>query len=56
MPEPAIAVDRLQWLADSGIDTVIGRVPGIEQRTPLGLLARHVVPVAAEMTSRQEKV
>jgi F420-dependent oxidoreductase-like protein len=47
-------LDRLQWLADSGIDTVIGRVPGIEQRTSLEQLARHVVPVATEMTARKE--
>lgn len=55
-PRTKELLDRLQWLADSGIDTVIGRVPGIEQRTPLELLARHVVPVAAEMTAREDKV
>jgi F420-dependent oxidoreductase-like protein len=51
-PETKELLDRLRWLADSGIDTVIGRVPGIETRTPLEQLARHVVPAAAELTSR----
>jgi F420-dependent oxidoreductase-like protein len=41
-------LDQLQWLAGLGVETVIGRVEGIEQRTPLEQLARHVVPAAAE--------
>jgi F420-dependent oxidoreductase-like protein len=45
-------LDRLRWLADAGIETVIGRVPGIEHRTPLELLARHVIPAARELTGR----
>jgi F420-dependent oxidoreductase-like protein len=53
-PQTKELLDRLEWLADSGIDTVIGRVPRIEQRTPLEQLARHVVPAAAEMTTRKE--
>ena len=51
-PKTTELLDRLRWLGDSGIDTVIGRVPEIERRTPLEQLARHVVPVAREMTSR----
>jgi alkanesulfonate monooxygenase SsuD/methylene tetrahydromethanopterin reductase-like flavin-dependent oxidoreductase (luciferase family) len=51
-PRTKELLDRFQWLADAGIDTVIGRVPGIEQRTPLEQLARHVVPVVADLTSR----
>jgi alkanesulfonate monooxygenase SsuD/methylene tetrahydromethanopterin reductase-like flavin-dependent oxidoreductase (luciferase family) len=51
-PRTKELLDRLQWLADSGIDTVIGRVPGIEQRAPLEQLSRHVVPVAAAMKTR----
>jgi F420-dependent oxidoreductase-like protein len=45
-------IDQLRWLAGMGIDTVIGRVDGIERRTPLEHLARHVVPVAAELGGR----
>jgi F420-dependent oxidoreductase-like protein len=45
-------IDQLRWLAELGIDTVIGRVEGIETRRPLELLARHVLPVAAELNSR----
>jgi alkanesulfonate monooxygenase SsuD/methylene tetrahydromethanopterin reductase-like flavin-dependent oxidoreductase (luciferase family) len=45
-------IDQLGWLASLGVETVIGRVEGIEQRAPIELLARHVVPVAAEMGSR----
>jgi len=41
-------IGQLRGLADLGIETVIGRVEGIEQRRPLELLARHVVPVVAE--------
>ena len=32
-------IGQLQWLAGLGIDTVIGRVEGLEQRTPVELLA-----------------
>jgi alkanesulfonate monooxygenase SsuD/methylene tetrahydromethanopterin reductase-like flavin-dependent oxidoreductase (luciferase family) len=42
-------IDRLRALAGLGVETVIGRVEGIEGRTPLEQLARHVVPVAAEL-------
>ena len=42
-------IDRLRWLAGLGVQTVIGRVEGIEQRTPLEQLAHYVVPVAAEL-------
>jgi F420-dependent oxidoreductase-like protein len=47
-------IEQLGWLAGLGIDTVIGRVEGLEQRTPIELLARHVVPVAADMATRPE--
>jgi F420-dependent oxidoreductase-like protein len=40
---------QLRWLAGLGVDTVIGRVEGIEQRTPLEQLARHVVPAVADL-------
>jgi hypothetical protein len=51
-PLTATLIDGLQHLADAGIDTVIGRVPGLERRTPLEHLVRHVVPAANEMTGR----
>jgi F420-dependent oxidoreductase-like protein len=44
---------QLQWLAGLGIYTVILRVDGLEQRRPLELLARDVVPVAADMAGRR---
>ncbi len=42
-------LDQLRWLAGLGVDTVIGRVEGLERRTPIEQLARHVVPAAAEL-------
>jgi F420-dependent oxidoreductase-like protein len=44
---------QLQWLAGLGIDTVIGRLDGDDPRTTVELLARHVVPAAAEIDSRR---
>lgn len=46
------AIDKLRWFAAMGIDTVIARVADIDQRRPLELLARHVVPVAADLDGR----
>ena len=46
-PKTAELLGRLQWLADLGIDTVIGRVEGDDPRPAIELLGRHVVPVAA---------
>jgi F420-dependent oxidoreductase-like protein len=45
-------LNQLRWLAEMGIDTVIGSVVGIEQRRPLEWLARHVVPAAAGIGRR----
>jgi F420-dependent oxidoreductase-like protein len=42
-------LDQLRWLAGLGVDTVIGRVEGLERRTPIEQLARHVIPAAAEL-------
>ena len=52
-PACAALIEQLRGLAGLGIDTVIGRVQGIEQRTPVELLARHVLPAVAEMGRRQ---
>jgi alkanesulfonate monooxygenase SsuD/methylene tetrahydromethanopterin reductase-like flavin-dependent oxidoreductase (luciferase family) len=43
------AIGKLRWLAGMGIETVVARIDGIDQRRPLELLARHVVPAAAEI-------
>jgi F420-dependent oxidoreductase-like protein len=51
-PRTAELLERLRWLADAGIETVIGRVPGLEQRTPIELLARHVIPAVTELPGR----
>jgi F420-dependent oxidoreductase-like protein len=51
-PKCAELVEQLRWLASLGIDTVIGRVEGLEQRTPIEQLARHVLPAAAELSGR----
>ncbi|HKF90825.1 MAG TPA: TIGR03560 family F420-dependent LLM class oxidoreductase [Acidimicrobiia bacterium] len=48
-------IAQLQWLAGLGVDTVIGRVEGLEQRTPVELLARHVVPVIADLPARSKQ-
>jgi alkanesulfonate monooxygenase SsuD/methylene tetrahydromethanopterin reductase-like flavin-dependent oxidoreductase (luciferase family) len=47
------AIEKLRWFAGMGIETVIARIDGIEQRRPLELLARHVVPVADEIETRR---
>ena len=39
-------LEQLEGLADQGIDTVIGRVPDLEQRAPLEHLVNHVIPTA----------
>jgi F420-dependent oxidoreductase-like protein len=48
-------IGQLQWLAELGVDTVIGRVEGLEQRTPVEWLAGHVVPVVTELPTRSEQ-
>ena len=48
-PATADLINRLRGLADMGIDTVIGRIDGIESRRPMELMARHVLPAVAEL-------
>jgi alkanesulfonate monooxygenase SsuD/methylene tetrahydromethanopterin reductase-like flavin-dependent oxidoreductase (luciferase family) len=43
---------QLGWLAELGIDTVIGRVDGVDPRGAVERLARHVVPAATEIEPR----
>ena len=42
-------IERLQWLASLGVDTVIGWVVGVDRITPLEVMSRDVLPVAAEL-------
>ncbi|WP_433564249.1 LLM class flavin-dependent oxidoreductase [Nocardia sp. CA-151230] len=39
---------QLKWLADMGIDLVIGRVAGVDDLEPLRVLGREVIPAVAE--------
>jgi F420-dependent oxidoreductase-like protein len=48
-PKTTELLGQLRWLADLGIDTVIGRVDGEDPRIAVERLARHIVPAAAEM-------
>ncbi len=40
---------QLRWLADMGIQTVIGFVPHVDRITPLEILGRKVIPAVAEL-------
>jgi F420-dependent oxidoreductase-like protein len=42
-------LDKLRWLASLGIQTVFGWVVGVEQIRPLEIMAREVIPAAAEL-------
>ena len=53
-PRTAALLESLAGLAEAGIDTVIGRVVGVEARAPVEHLVKHVVPAAAEMASRRD--
>jgi F420-dependent oxidoreductase-like protein len=44
---------QLQWLADLGIDTVIGRLDGDDPRAATERLARHIIPAATAIKSRR---
>jgi alkanesulfonate monooxygenase SsuD/methylene tetrahydromethanopterin reductase-like flavin-dependent oxidoreductase (luciferase family) len=46
-PKVVQLVEQLERLAATGIETVIGRVEGLERRAPLEHLVRHVVPRVA---------
>jgi alkanesulfonate monooxygenase SsuD/methylene tetrahydromethanopterin reductase-like flavin-dependent oxidoreductase (luciferase family) len=48
-------IDRLTWLADLGIDTIIGRVDGDDPRTTIERLTRHVVPAAMDLGDRDRE-
>jgi alkanesulfonate monooxygenase SsuD/methylene tetrahydromethanopterin reductase-like flavin-dependent oxidoreductase (luciferase family) len=42
-------VEQLRWLAGMGIETVIGWVVGVDRMMPLEVMAREVIPAAAEI-------
>jgi F420-dependent oxidoreductase-like protein len=42
-------IDKLRWLASMGIQSVFGWVVGVDQITPLEVMGREVIPVAAEL-------
>jgi alkanesulfonate monooxygenase SsuD/methylene tetrahydromethanopterin reductase-like flavin-dependent oxidoreductase (luciferase family) len=44
---------QLQWLADLGIETVIGRLDGDDPRAATARLARHVIPAATAIEARR---
>jgi F420-dependent oxidoreductase-like protein len=46
-PRTAQLLQQLEWLGGMGIETVIGRVERLHERTPLEHLVRHVVPRVA---------
>jgi F420-dependent oxidoreductase-like protein len=52
-PRTKQLLDALRGLADAGIETVIGRVPDVEHRRTLELLAHHVIPAANELVTRR---
>jgi len=42
-------IGRLRWLADMGIQTVIGVVPNVDRITPLEVIGREVIPAVADL-------
>jgi F420-dependent oxidoreductase-like protein len=42
-------MDKLRWLSSLGIETVFGWVVGVDQIHPLEIMAREVIPAAAEL-------
>jgi F420-dependent oxidoreductase-like protein len=42
-------IGHLRWLADMGIETVIGMVPNVDEISPLETIGREVIPAAADL-------
>jgi len=42
-------IGQLRWLAGMGIETVFGRVTGVETIRPLEIMGREVIPAVAEL-------
>ena len=45
----AEVIEQLRWLAGLGVETVIGWVVGVDRITPLEVMGREVIPVAAQL-------
>ena len=52
-PRATDLIRQLRALADSGIDTVIGRIPDAEQLRPIELVATHIIPAVSEFPGRR---
>jgi len=48
----ADVIGKLRWLSSMGIDTVFGWVVGVDQLKPLEVMAREVIPAAAELRAQ----
>jgi len=48
----ADVIGKLRWLSSMGIETVFGWVVGVDQLKPLELMAREVIPAAAELRAQ----
>jgi F420-dependent oxidoreductase-like protein len=46
---------QLRWLADLGIESVLGWVIGVDRVTPLEIMGREVIPVVAEWRSTPDQ-
>lgn len=44
-------IGKLRWLASMGIQSVFGWVVGVDQITPLEVMGREVIPIAAELNA-----
>lgn len=44
-------VEQLRWLADLGVETVIGWVVGVDRMTPIEIMSREVIPAAADLVT-----
>ncbi|HKS70624.1 MAG TPA: LLM class flavin-dependent oxidoreductase, partial [Ktedonobacterales bacterium] len=42
-------LSQLRWLADMGIQTVLGWVVGVDSITPIEIMGREVIPAVAEL-------
>jgi hypothetical protein len=42
-------VERLRWLGEMGVETVIGVVPRVDEVTPLEVIGGEVIPAVADL-------
>jgi alkanesulfonate monooxygenase SsuD/methylene tetrahydromethanopterin reductase-like flavin-dependent oxidoreductase (luciferase family) len=48
-------IKQLEWLNGMGIETVIGWVVGVDRLKPIEVMAREVIPAAAEMQAARNR-